>query len=74
MLHQCMMDRQPEEEGGNRRSVAERLGGYLYYTRRDEDKGYPLYIRRPWDGTLDDEEVVGGHGSLLYTADNCRSG
>ncbi len=55
-----MVDRQPEEEGGDRRSVPERLGRYLYYTRREEDegKGFPVYVRRPVDGTLDDEQVV----------------
>jgi len=39
-----MVNRQPEEEGGDRRSVPERLGRYLYYTRRDEDegKGFPV--------------------------------
>lgn len=55
-----MVDRQPEEEGGARRSVPERLGGYLYYTRRDDGKGFPVYVRRPVEGTLHDEQVVCG--------------
>lgn len=42
-----MMDRQPEAEAGDRRSVPERLGPFLYYTRRDEGKDFPLYVRRP---------------------------
>ena len=56
-----MLKRQPEEEGGDRRSVPERLRRYLYYTRRDEDegRGFPVYVRRPVGGTLDDEQVVG---------------
>lgn len=66
-----MADRQPEEEGGERRSVPERLGSFLYYTRRDDHddddssgggggggKGFPVYVRRPVEGTLDDEQVV----------------
>lgn len=54
-----MMDRQPEAEGGDRRSVPERLGPYLYYTRRDDGKDFPLYVRRPAEGgTLRDEQVV----------------
>lgn len=53
-----MMERQPEEEGGDRRSVPERLGSYLYYTRRDDGKGFPVYVRRPVEGTVDDERVV----------------
>lgn len=59
-LHMRLAERQPEEEGGDQRSVPERLGDNLYYTRRDEDKGFPLYVRRPVQGTLDDEQVVRG--------------
>lgn len=58
-----MVDRQPAEEGGERRSVPERLGGYLYYTRRDEGKGFPVYARRPVEGSLCDEQVVRGDES-----------
>lgn len=52
-----MVDRQPEE-GGDSRSVPERLGDFLFYTRRDDGKGFPVYVRRPVEGTLDDEQVV----------------
>ncbi|CAN0008226.1 unnamed protein product [Ectocarpus fasciculatus] len=57
-LFRRMVDRQPEEEGGDNRSVPERLGDFLYYTRRDDGKGFPIYVRRPVEGTLDDEQVV----------------
>ncbi|CAM9320550.1 unnamed protein product [Ectocarpus sp. 6 AP-2014] len=57
-LFRRMVDRQPEEEGGDSRSVPERLGDFLYYTRRDDGKGFPIYVRRPVEGTLDDEQVV----------------
>ena len=57
-LFRRIVDRQPEDEGGDRRSVPERLGGYLYYTRRDDGKGFPVYVRRPVEGTVDDEQVV----------------
>ncbi|CAM9946155.1 unnamed protein product [Ectocarpus sp. 12 AP-2014] len=57
-LFRRMVDRQPEEEGGDSRSVPERLGDFLYYTRRDDGKGFPVYVRRPVEGTLDDEQVV----------------
>lgn len=53
-----MLARQPEGEGGDDRSVPERLGPFLYYTRRDEGSAYPLYVRRPVEGELLDEEVV----------------
>lgn len=53
-----MVDRQPEEEGGDNRSVPERLGDFLYYTRRDDGKGFPIHVRRPVEGTLDGEQVV----------------
>lgn len=59
-LFRCMIDRQPEEEGGDNRSVPERVGSYLYYTRRDDGKGFPVYVRRPVEGTVDDEQVVRG--------------
>lgn len=65
-----MMDRQPEEEGGDRRSVPERLGGHLYYTRRDEGKGFPVYVRRPVGGALDDEQVV-GLDACVYSVGIC---
>lgn len=74
-----MMERQPDEEGGYRRSVPERLGQYLYYTRRDEGKGYPVYVRRPWDGTVEEEQVVSvglRRFALQCTVDGivCRAG
>lgn len=61
-----MIDRQPEEEGGDRRSVPERLGGFLYYTRRDEEKAFPVYVRRPVEGKLDDEQVVSTPSDLRH--------
>lgn len=55
-----MMKRQPQDEGEDGgRSVPERLGAYLYYTRHDEGKGFPLYVRRLVEGTVNDEQVVG---------------
>ncbi|CAM9802640.1 unnamed protein product [Scytosiphon promiscuus] len=75
-LFHAMAERQPEEDGGDRRSVPERLGSFLYYTRRDDDdddingggngggggdgggKGFPVYVRRPVEGTLEEEQVV----------------
>lgn len=65
-----MMDRQPEEEGGDRRSVPERLGSYLYYTRRDDGKGFPVYVRRPVGSTVDEgEQVVRGTARKMLTGE-----
>lgn len=68
-LHLCMLARQPDEAGRHRRSVPERLGPYLYYTRRDEGKAFPVYVRRPVEGGLCDEHVVSRGESLHISSD-----
>lgn len=64
-----MIKRQPQDEGEDGRSVPERLGDNLYYTRHDEGKGFPVYVRRPVEGTVHDEQVVCSNTAVVLLAE-----